>query len=47
MKKVGSIETYFRGEMYHGYCGGERPVVAEKGERERERERERKREKGT
>ena len=25
MKKVGSVETWFRGEMYHGCCGGEEP----------------------
>ena len=39
MKKVKSVELWFRGEMDHRYCRGEGAMVMEKGgERERERE---------
>ena len=34
MKKARSVETWFRGEMDHGYCRGEGAIVAEKAERE-------------
>jgi len=36
LKKVGSVEMWFRGEMNCGCCGGERAMIT-KGERERER----------
>jgi len=34
LKKVGSVETWLRGEMDHGCCGGEGAIVEEKGKRE-------------
>ena len=36
LKKVGSAETWFRGEMDPGCCG-EEAMVSEKGKRENER----------
>ena len=38
-KNIGRVETWFRGEMNHGYCRGEGAMVSEKGEREREAQR--------
>ena len=35
LKKVGSTEMWFRGEMDHRCCRGEEAVVLEKGERKR------------
>lgn len=35
LKKVGSVETWFRGERDCQCCGGEEEVVTEKGTRER------------
>ena len=34
LKKVGSVETWFREEMDHGCCGGEGAMVMKKGWRE-------------
>ena len=35
LKKVGSTEMWYRGEMDHKCCRGEEAVVLEKGERKR------------
>ena len=34
LKKVGSVEMWFRRETGHGYYGGEGSMVIEKGEKE-------------